>query len=212
MIIRKLITIFLLVLGTSSIASEFNNFNGNTNYLFLKTSYPEIYKKIEEVQKLKTTNKATHTIILLVSNSIPLVDIENFITEASILNYYYDIKVQIVLQGIYSKEFQFKIKSILNSFDTYLSSELFIKNMNVVIDPKIFTSLKIKKVPIIIYAKCINNSCYPSDTEIKYLSKGTQSVSYFMKTIAQFNKDNRNNSNNKGGDFEIYYNTINSAK
>jgi len=161
----------------------------NAYDLLILNSFAEksnIYKKqLKFIQKIEQDrNKEDYVIYLFVSNSIPKTLLRDFIIEASVLNYMYHVKVAMVTQGFYKKEYIEKLREIHNEFDSYVNSKIFQSNMKNFVDPYIFKKMKITQVPAIAFGT-FKNSNYPSDANIKYIARGAISVYTFFKKISK---------------------------
>jgi len=179
------------------IISFSNIFASDIQLSLLKKSHPKMYSKLINAQIKYNKIKPKDTVMMLISNSVPKSSIKNFIVDASILNYYFNTHVSIVLQGITNRDFEDKIQDIKKELSKYEFSKLFIKNINRYYDPFIFKKLNIKKVPILLLGNCNNGNCYPSDVDIRFMLSGDKSINYFFKIISK-----------KDENYENYYNKL----
>jgi hypothetical protein len=156
----------------------------NLNIKLLESKYPEISKKLNSLKKEATTKESNKAIYLFISESLPLETIERFILESSITSSYFNTKTVLVLQGITKKSFLKSLKLLIKKLEEYENSAEFISNINILIDPKIFKTLKIEKVPAYAFAN-YTSDFYPSDADMRYIVRGTTTLKEFFKKISQ---------------------------
>ncbi len=196
---KKIITL-LFIVTISVFASNYHGVkylkNGQNliNHIIIKKFLrrnPKFTKIIQEAIFYSKTEKNKHGTVLciLVSNSIPQQILLHYILNGSILNYYFGTKVIFVTQGFWKKAYIKKFIALRQSINQYQFKKVFAKNMENMIDPYIFTKLKIKQVPVLFFGTYTHDDYYPSDAQLKYMAKGAISIVKFFKLIK--NKDSK---------------------
>lgn len=152
---------------------------------------PKFAKVVQEaVFYSKNLKKQKGTVLcILVSNSIPERILLRYILNGSILNYYFNTKIIFVSQGFWKKAYIKKWISLRKSINQYTFKKVFDKNMENMIDPYIFTRLKIKKVPVLLFGTYTKDDYYPSDAHLMFMAKGAITINKFFKLIK--NKDSK---------------------
>lgn len=162
----------------------------------LSVRYPDIASRLNDIQKELESKKSVDSVYFFVSSSVPISSIELFIKQASILNYYYGTKSLIVFQGLTDQEYEQKMIELRDTLSNYEFAELFFSNFTRIIDPKIFKTLNLTKVPALGFG-VHNGNPYPSKANIKYLARGDISLDDFFSLIIQKDKQ-----------YEAYHNSI----
>lgn len=190
------------VIDVDNLKSKLNLSQSKIMVKLLEKKYPELVKKLIRLQ-LETKHligNSNDVVFMFTSGSVPIESIKKFILEGSFLNYHFNTKVVMVFQGLTNRDFESKLFKLRESFGEFDSSEIFLNNFYRVIDPSIFKDLNITKVPVFAYALHSGDS-YPSDTKIKYISRGDKPLSNLFKLMVE-----------KEEKYEVYYNHIINAQ
>lgn len=167
----------------------------------VKTAYPKLYAKVQTIKKNIESLEVNHNhdvVYLFTSSSVPIDVFEDFIIEGSVLNNEYGVEIVLVLQGFQTKEYLRYMIELNDFFNSFENGDIFIENIYTMFDPYIFKKLNIKQVPAIAIAS-YEKDYYPSESNMKYLIRGTTTLGYLFNLLKKDDKK-----------YEKYFNSISS--